>query len=97
MSRSARPPDGRRVHVLDGTGPIQNFNYAAFPGEGYYPRQFVDKHYAWSLHLANLKVKVPPAADLKVTVTRLDEHYQPGGRECRQRPDRSNGHESKRN
>jgi hypothetical protein len=66
------------MHVLDGSGTVPEFNYAAFPGEGYYPRQLVEAHYAWSLHLASQKVKVAPLADLKVTITGLDEHYQPG-------------------
>jgi hypothetical protein len=66
------------MHVFDGSGPMPEFNYAAFPGDGYYPEQLVEAHYGWSLHLASQKVKVSPLPDLKVSITPLDEHFQPG-------------------
>lgn len=66
------------MHVVDGSRDVPNFDYIAFPGEGFYPLQLVEKHYAWSVHFHAAKVQVPAAEAMKITVTRLDGHYQPG-------------------
>jgi hypothetical protein len=69
------------MHVNDKSRDVPNFEFVAFPGEGYYPLQLVEKHYAWSAHFHQAKLLLPPqgADAIKVKVTRLDEHFQPGG------------------
>jgi hypothetical protein len=68
------------MHVLDGAraGP-PNIVYAAFPGEGYYPRELIRPHYAWSLHLNQSKVKVGGKDDVKVRIVRLDDMFVESG------------------
>lgn len=56
-----------------------DFNFIAFPGEGFYPRKLVEPHYGWSVHLNRRKAKLGPTSALKITLQKLDEHYQPAG------------------
>ncbi|MDB5296200.1 MAG: S-layer protein, partial [Phycisphaerales bacterium] len=70
------------MHVIDGSHDIPAFQYVAFPGEGYYPRQLVEPHYAWSVHLHPSRATVPDAGELKVRVVRLDDRLQPTGAEA---------------
>lgn len=67
------------MHVVGGGGAAPDFNYVAFPGEGYYPRQLIGPSFAWSVHLNNAKAKVGEKASVEVTITRLDERFLPIG------------------
>ena len=66
------------MHVIGNVGPAPAFDFVTFPGDGYYPRQLVEKDYAWSAHLAFSKTKVPEKGDLKIKIIRLDDHFQAG-------------------
>lgn len=64
------------MHVLDGSRPgTIPRGFAAFPGEGYYPRDLVKPHHAWSVHLDRNKVKLAGADSVQVHVARLDDLY----------------------
>jgi hypothetical protein len=66
------------MYVFDGTRNGKfDFNYVAFPGEGYYPRALFGPSFAWSLFISRAKAKLGPAP--KITLQKLDEHYQPTG------------------
>lgn len=70
---------GRHVvmNVASGGRPGHgDFNYIAFPGEGYYPRQLIEPHSAWSLHLNAAKAKAGPMESIKISMHKLDEHFQ---------------------
>jgi hypothetical protein len=69
------------MHVVDGSRDVPNFDFVAFPGQGYYPLQLVEKHYAWSVHFHHAKVQELNVGDLRVTVARLDERFQPAAGE----------------
>ena len=53
------------------------FNPAVFPGEGYYPRQLIGAHYAWSAHFCLARVALPDVGSVAVKVWKLDEHFGP--------------------
>jgi hypothetical protein len=69
------------VHILDNSRDVPNFDVVAFPGEGYFPKELLEKHYAWSVHFHKAKLLLPQqgAAQIKVIVTRLDEQFQAVG------------------
>lgn len=68
------------MHVFDGARKVKfDFNFISFPGEGYYPTRLIEPHYAWSLHFNASKVKLGAADTLKITLQKLDEHYQSSG------------------
>ncbi len=68
------------MHVFDGNRQVKlDYNFIAFPGEGFYPRRLVEPHYAWSLHLNNAKAKLANAGPIKIALRKLDEHFQPAG------------------
>ena len=67
------------MHVVGGGGAAPDYNYVAFPGEGYYPLPLIGPNFAWSVHLTNAKAKVGDKASVEVAITRLDEHFLPAG------------------
>ncbi|HZL38442.1 MAG TPA: hypothetical protein VFC78_24220 [Tepidisphaeraceae bacterium] len=68
------------MYVFDGTRPVKlDYNFFAFPGEGFYPAKLVEAHYAWSLHVNNTRAKVGTANSVSITIQKLDVHYQPDG------------------
>jgi hypothetical protein len=68
------------VHVNEKKPRAVKFDFIAFPGEGYYPVQLIEQHYAWSVHVSYAKGDDAPAPGaLKARVIRLDEHFQPVG------------------
>jgi hypothetical protein len=62
------------MHVLEARPAPTPRGFAAFPGDGYYPRELVRPHYAWSVHFDKSKVRVTRDA-VGVTVKRLDDLY----------------------
>ncbi|MDB5298540.1 MAG: S-layer protein [Phycisphaerales bacterium] len=72
--------DFTAMHVVNGADhPAPEYTFAAFPGEGFYPRKLFEEHYVWSVHLNGNKAKLGPADALKVKLQKLDEHFQPDG------------------
>jgi hypothetical protein len=68
------------MHVFDGTQhAAPDYNFVAFPGEGYYPLKLFGKDFAWSVHLKNTKAKVGPVDSINIKLQKLDEHFQPAG------------------
>ena len=68
------------MYVADGNQqPRTDFNFIAFPGEGFYPLELIGAKFAWSVHINSRKANVGPIGRLKITLQKLDEHYQPAG------------------
>ncbi|HZK82026.1 MAG TPA: hypothetical protein VFC46_13185 [Humisphaera sp.] len=68
------------MHVFDGTRSVKlDYNYIAFPGEGFYPIRLIGPQFAWSLHINKSKAKIGSKDSIKVSISKLDEHYQPTG------------------
>lgn len=62
---------------VDGRVTQFDYDFIAFPGEGFYPRSLIETSFAWSLFLNSAKSKL--GGSLKITLQKLDEHYQPEG------------------
>ena len=68
------------MHVFDGNRTVKlDYNFIAFPGEGFYPLKMVEAHYAWSIHVNTAKAKVGSVSSLKISIQELDARYQPTG------------------
>jgi antitoxin component YwqK of YwqJK toxin-antitoxin module len=65
------------MHVLAGGESKFDYNFIAFPGEGFYPRSLIESSFAWSLFLNHAKSKLGDS--LKITLQKLDAHYQSEG------------------
>lgn len=67
------------MDVFDGSHSAKvDYNFIAYPGEGYFPRALLDPKSSWSLFINSAKAKVNRDS-LSITVQKLDEHFQPVG------------------
>jgi hypothetical protein len=67
------------MDVSDGARPAKaDYNFIAYPGEGYFPRVLLDAKSNWSLFINNSKAKVAKDS-LSITVQKVDEHFQAVG------------------
>ncbi len=58
---------------------VPDFEYAAFPAQGYYPAYWFGSHYAWSVSLNRRHFSKPDPSQVKVTVTPIGaDHVKRG-------------------
>jgi cysteine-rich secretory family protein len=66
------------MHVISAGPSGNNYNFIAYPGEGYYPKALLHDGAAWSIHFNNNKAHVAAQAAITISVTPLDEYFVPG-------------------
>jgi hypothetical protein len=59
---------------------VPDFEYCAFPSQGYYPAYWFQPHYAWSVSLNRRHFKAPDPLKVKVIVTPIGEDHVKRGK-----------------